>query len=120
MLLFFCFQIEEEQRERDDLREQYLNAEKRASLLEAEKEELASTSAQVERSRKQAELEASDTRDQANELSVQVCSLNAAKRKIEGEIQVCYRSRTLEFRAFLMNLLGIIYTRNFFFWSSSA
>uniref|UniRef100_A0A0N5AUY4 Myosin head n=1 Tax=Syphacia muris TaxID=451379 RepID=A0A0N5AUY4_9BILA len=83
-------QIEEEQRERDDLREQYLNAEKRAAILEAEKEELASTSAQIDRARKQAELDASDARDQANELNVQCCSLSATKRKLEGELQAIH------------------------------
>ncbi|VDD85927.1 unnamed protein product [Enterobius vermicularis] len=83
-------QIEEEQRERDDLREQYLNAEKRAALLEAEKEELASTSSQIDRARKQAEVEATDARDQANELNVQCCSLSATKRKLEGELQAIH------------------------------
>ncbi len=36
-------QIEEEQRERDAVREQYSNSEKRCSLLQAEKEELMAT-----------------------------------------------------------------------------
>lgn len=70
------------------MKEQYYNAEKRVAMLEAEKDELAATAEQAERSRKQAELEAAEGRDQANELNMQVSNLNAAKRKIEGELQV--------------------------------
>lgn len=80
-------QIEEEQRQRDEMKEQYYNAEKRAQMLEAEKEEIAQTLEQAERARKQAEYESAEGRDQANELNVQVSNLNAAKRKAEGELQ---------------------------------
>ncbi|VDN05641.1 unnamed protein product [Thelazia callipaeda] len=80
-------QIEEEQRQRDEMKQQYYSAEKRAQMLEAEKDEIAQSLEQAERSRKQAEFESSESRDQANELNMQVCNLSAAKRKAEGELQ---------------------------------
>ncbi|XGW09174.1 hypothetical protein V3C99_011464 [Haemonchus contortus] len=83
-------QVEEEQRQRDEIREQFFNAEKRATLLQSEKEELLVSNESSERARKQAEYEAADSRDQANELSGQVASLSAAKRKFEGEIQAIH------------------------------
>lgn len=81
-------QIEEEQRQRDEMKQHYYTAEKRVQILEAEKDEISQTLEQAERARKQAELEASESRDQANELNMQVSNLNAAKRKAEGELQV--------------------------------
>ncbi|CAD5211296.1 unnamed protein product [Bursaphelenchus okinawaensis] len=83
-------QVEEEQRTRDDLREQYLNAEKRATILQSEREEIAVALEQAERSRKQAEYEAADAREQANEANAQLNSLNGLKRKLEGELQALH------------------------------
>lgn len=83
-------QIEEEQRQRDEMKEQYYGAEKRAALLQSEKEELAAACEQAERARKQAELDAADGRERANELIAQTSSLNATKRKLEGELQVSF------------------------------
>lgn len=83
------FKIEEEQRQRDEMKEQYFNAEKRVNLLQSEKEELSASLEQVERQRKQGEFDAAEMRDQSNELNLQVSNLNANKRKIEGELQVC-------------------------------
>uniref|UniRef100_A0A0M3JAI2 Myosin_tail_1 domain-containing protein n=1 Tax=Anisakis simplex TaxID=6269 RepID=A0A0M3JAI2_ANISI len=82
--------IEEEQRQRDEMKEQYYAAEKRATILESEKEELAASCDQAERARKQAELDASDGREQANDLIAQVNSLNATKRRMEGELQAIH------------------------------
>jgi myosin heavy chain 6/7 len=83
-------QVEEEQRTRDDIREQYLSAEKRATILQSEKEELSVALEQAERARKQAEYEAHDARDQLNDLSAQVNSLTGLKRKLEGELQAIH------------------------------
>uniref|UniRef100_A0A7E4ZQZ6 Myosin-3 n=1 Tax=Panagrellus redivivus TaxID=6233 RepID=A0A7E4ZQZ6_PANRE len=83
-------QVEEEQRSRDDIREQYLNAEKRATLLQSEKEEILVALEQAERARKQAEYEAHDARDQLNDLNAQVNSLSGIKRKLEGELQAIH------------------------------
>jgi chromosome segregation ATPase len=83
-------QVEEEQRQRDDQREQYINAEKRCTLLQSEKEELAVAHEAAERARKQAEYESADFREQVNDLSGQVASLAATKRKLEGEMQAMH------------------------------
>ncbi|CAD6189768.1 unnamed protein product [Caenorhabditis auriculariae] len=83
-------QVEEEQRNASDVREQFFNAEKRATLLQSEKEELLVSNEAAERARKQAEYEAADARDQANEANAQVSTLSAAKRKLEGEIQAIH------------------------------
>lgn len=74
------------------IREQYLNAEKRATLLQAEREEIAVALEQAERARKQAEYEAADAREQANDLNAQCSSLNGIKRKLEGELQALHVS----------------------------
>ncbi|KAK6104848.1 Myosin tail family protein [Brugia pahangi] len=95
-------QIEEEQRQRDEMKQHYYTAEKRAQILEAEKDEISQALEQAERARKQAELDASESRDQANELNMQVSNLGAAKRKAEGELQAIHADmdETLnEFRA---------------------
>ncbi|KHN87676.1 Myosin-4 [Toxocara canis] len=95
-------QIEEEQRQRDEMKEQYYAAEKRVTLLQSEKEELAASCEHAERARKQAELDAADGREQANELIAQTSSLSATKRKLEGELQAIHADldETLnEFRA---------------------
>jgi len=67
-----------------------LNAEKRATLLQAEREEIAVALEQAERARKQAEYDATEARDQANDLNAQCSSLNGIKRKLEGELQALH------------------------------
>uniref|UniRef100_A0A914CDF9 Myosin heavy chain n=1 Tax=Acrobeloides nanus TaxID=290746 RepID=A0A914CDF9_9BILA len=83
-------QLDEEQRSRDELRDQYLNAEKRCQILDQEKDDLQRQLDEAERVRRQAELDATDLRDQLNELTVEVNALNGAKRKLEGEIQAIH------------------------------
>ncbi|KAH7722128.1 myosin heavy chainfast skeletal muscle [Aphelenchoides avenae] len=83
-------QVEEEQRQRDDLREQYLNSEKRNALLQSEKEELLLHAEQAERARRQAEGDLIELREAVNDLSSQVNSLNGYKRKLEGELQALH------------------------------
>jgi myosin heavy chain 6/7 len=80
-------QIEIEQRARDEIREQYLNQEKRATLLQSEKEEITVALEQAERARKAAEREALECHDKVNELGGQAGSLAGAKKKLEAELQ---------------------------------
>ncbi|KHN79010.1 Myosin-4 [Toxocara canis] len=79
-------QVEIEQRSREDIREQYLNMEKRATVLQSEKEELVVAMDQAERARKQAERDANEAHVQCNELAAQAESLNSIKRKLDGEL----------------------------------
>lgn len=72
------------------MKQQYYTAQKRVQILENEKDEISQGLEQAERARKQAEFDANESREQANELNMQVSNFNAAKRKIEGELQVCF------------------------------
>lgn len=83
-------QIESEQRQKDDIREQYNNSERRGAILQSEKEELAVAAESAERSRRQADLELHDVREQLNEASSQANSLAAVKRKLESELQALH------------------------------
>lgn len=83
-------QVEDEQRQRDELREQYLNSEKRNAILQSEKEELLVQAEQAERARRAAEADLIELREAVNDLSSQVNSLNGLKRKLEGELQALH------------------------------
>uniref|UniRef100_A0A0N5AQ97 Myosin head n=1 Tax=Syphacia muris TaxID=451379 RepID=A0A0N5AQ97_9BILA len=80
-------QMEEEQRQREELRDQVNAVERRAQILQSEKEDLAIGFEQAERLRRQAELEAADAKETATALTVNNGSLSAAKRKAETELQ---------------------------------
>lgn len=67
-----------------------MNSEKRITLLQVEKEELAVMFEQAERSRKQAEYELHNLQEQANEFAAQANSLSGIKRKLEGELQALH------------------------------
>ncbi|VDM97049.1 unnamed protein product, partial [Thelazia callipaeda] len=79
-------QVEIEQRNREEIREQYLNVEKKATLLQSEKEELSIAMDQAERARKQAERDANEAHIQCNELSAEAESLTSMKKKLESEL----------------------------------
>ncbi|MFH4973999.1 hypothetical protein AB6A40_000708 [Gnathostoma spinigerum] len=79
-------QVEIEQKNREEIREQYLNMEKRATVLQSEKEELSVATEQAERARKQAERDAGEARTQCDDLAANVESLAAERRKLEGEL----------------------------------
>ena len=83
-------QLEEEQRNRDEAREQFMNSEKRCVLLQSEKEELMATLDQVERARRTAEYDAAEARDANNELNAQNSSLSGTKRKMEAELMAMH------------------------------
>lgn len=80
------FQVEIEQRNREEIREQYLNMEKKATLLQSEKEEMVVAMDQAERFRKQADRDANEAHVQCNELSAQAESLSSIKKKLETEL----------------------------------
>lgn len=81
-------QVEEEQRRGSEYREQFLNAEKRSMLLQAEKDDFLANMEQAERARKQAETEAHEIKEHNIELANQNSAYSAAKRKIEGDLQI--------------------------------
>merc|ERR1712137_292635 len=72
--------LEEEQRNRDDLREQYGISERRANALQGELEESRTLLEQADRARRQAETELAEAHEQLHDLSAQAASSSAAKR----------------------------------------
>ena len=62
-------QVEEEQRKREELRENYLMAEKKLSIILAEKDDLLVNREQLEQQKARVESEVSDQRTQKLELS---------------------------------------------------
>jgi chromosome segregation ATPase len=69
-----------------------MNSEKRSTLLQSEKEELAVSLEAAERARKQAEYESADMREHLNDLTSQANNLSATKRKLESEMQAMHVS----------------------------
>lgn len=80
-------QIEDEQRQRDEVRESYNMAERRCNMLQGETDELRTALEQAERARKNAENELYEASDRVNELSSEVSSVQGQKRKLEADIQ---------------------------------
>ncbi|EFP05608.1 hypothetical protein GCK72_018221 [Caenorhabditis remanei] len=79
-------QIEEEQRQKDELREQFFASEKRNAILQAEKDELAQQAEAAERARRNAEADCIELREQNNDLNAHVSALTGQRRKLEGEL----------------------------------
>ena len=79
--------VEEEQRARDEAREMFNQAERRANSLSAEIEELRTQLEAAERARKTAEGECYEAAERVSELSQINSSLNSVKRKLETDIQ---------------------------------
>merc|ERR1712071_483196 len=82
--------LEEEQRNRDDLREQYGISERRANALQGELEESRTLLEQADRARRQAETELAEAHEQLHDLAAQAASSSAAKRKLESELQTLH------------------------------
>ena len=78
--------IEDEQRQREDIREQFAMAERRALMLQGELEELRTQLEAAERARKMADSELHEANDRVSELAQQNTSLNSVKRKLETDI----------------------------------
>lgn len=98
-------QVEEEQRRGGEYRDQFLNAEKRSMLLQSEKDDFLANLESAERARKQAEGEAHELREQNRDLSNQSSANSAAKRKIEGDLQLLHVSRIRVHTATRRNIL---------------
>ncbi|KHJ98009.1 myosin head [Oesophagostomum dentatum] len=83
-------QVEDEQRQKDEIREQFLNSEKRNAILQTEKEELTQVAEAAERARRNAETDCIELREHNNDLSSQLNGITAVKRKLEGELQAMH------------------------------
>jgi chromosome segregation ATPase len=79
--------IENEQRSQSEAREAYAMSERRCMILQGEVEEMRTSIESAERLRKSAENELHEANDRVNELAVQVTSIQAQKRKLEGDVQ---------------------------------
>ncbi|XP_071512369.1 myosin heavy chain, muscle-like isoform X1 [Panulirus ornatus] len=82
--------VEEEQRLASEYREQYGIAERRANALNGELEESRTLLEQSDRGRRQAEADLAEATEVIADLGAQNGSLNAAKRKLEGEMQTLH------------------------------
>lgn len=78
--------MEEDQRQRDDLREQYAMAERRFNVVQGEVEELRTSLETADRAKKAAEGERAEAADRVNELTGQTQSLSSQKRKLEADL----------------------------------
>ncbi len=82
--------IEDEQKQRDEIREHLNLAERRSSILQGEKDEMTINMDHADRARRQAELDSAEAKEQANDMAGQNASLNGAKRRLEGELQTIH------------------------------
>jgi len=80
-------QLEDERKAGEELKEQYINTERKANALAGEIEELRNQLEVAERSRKCAESELHDTADHVSDLAASVATLTGLKRKLETDHQ---------------------------------
>jgi len=80
-------QLEDERKAAEELREQYTNTDRKASVLAAEIEELRNQLEVAERARKMAEGELHDTADHVSEMAATVATLTGLQRKLETDHQ---------------------------------
>lgn len=81
-------QVADEQRLREEIRENYLAAEKRLAVALAESEDLGHRIEASERSKRQLELDQTDLKAQNTELIGNNAALTAMKRKVENDVQI--------------------------------
>uniref|UniRef100_A0A0K0CTS5 Myosin head n=1 Tax=Angiostrongylus cantonensis TaxID=6313 RepID=A0A0K0CTS5_ANGCA len=81
-------QVDDEQRYREEIRENYLAAEKRLAIALAESEDLAQRIDSAEKSKRQLDLDQADLKSQNTELIGSNATLSAMKRKVENEVQI--------------------------------
>uniref|UniRef100_A0AC34QQA2 Myosin heavy chain n=1 Tax=Panagrolaimus sp. JU765 TaxID=591449 RepID=A0AC34QQA2_9BILA len=79
-------QIAEEQRRRDEFRENFVSAEKRLSIEKMEHDELVGIVDNLQRIKKQLEVDLNDLQVRNNELRADNAALHAAKAKLEAEL----------------------------------
>ncbi|CAD5223229.1 unnamed protein product [Bursaphelenchus okinawaensis] len=80
-------QVEDEQRQKTTLQDQVATAERRVMILQTEKDEFTHTLEQVERARRQAELERAEAQESLNALTDANANLASIRRKYEAELQ---------------------------------
>ncbi|PIO76295.1 myosin tail [Teladorsagia circumcincta] len=81
-------QVDDEQRNREEIRENYLAAEKRLAIALAETEDLVQKIDSAEKSRHQLEIDQADLKSQNNELIANNAALSSMKRKVENDVQI--------------------------------
>ncbi|CAD6189770.1 unnamed protein product [Caenorhabditis auriculariae] len=81
-------QVDDEQRRREEIRENYLAAEKRLAVALAESEDLAHRIDASDKSKKQLELEQAELKSANTELIGNNAALSAMKRKVENDVQI--------------------------------
>lgn len=79
-------QIGEEQRRRDEFRESFINAEKKLALEKMEHDELVGIVDNLQRLKKQLEIDLNDLQVRNNELRADNAALHAAKSKLDAEL----------------------------------
>uniref|UniRef100_A0A183FJV7 Paramyosin n=1 Tax=Heligmosomoides polygyrus TaxID=6339 RepID=A0A183FJV7_HELPZ len=81
-------QVDDEQRCREEIRENYLAAEKRLAIALAESEDLVQRIDAAEKSKHQLEIDQADLKSQNTEMIANNAALSAMKRKVENEVQI--------------------------------
>ena len=84
--------LELEQIQRDKMREQLIQSERRAHSVQNELEESKTQLEHADRSRRSAEQELSDVLEQLSDATMQNQALQASKRKLESEMQTLHVS----------------------------
>jgi chromosome segregation ATPase len=82
--------LEDEQRAKEVVRDQLLNAERRAHSVQNALEEARTLLEQADRTRRQTEQELSDTNEQLSDQTCQNQAIAGAQRKLESEIQTLH------------------------------
>merc|ERR1719402_835770 len=82
--------LEEEQRNKEVIRDQFLANERRANAAQNALEEARTLLEQADRSRRMTEQELSDTNEQLSDLTCQNQAIAGAKRKLEAEMQTLH------------------------------
>jgi chromosome segregation ATPase len=85
-------------------RDRYITAERRAQLLQSEKDELMTNLDMAQRARKQAESEAQDAIHTANDLSSQNAQLSSHTRRLEAELHGIHVSHLFRARVHALYL----------------
>ncbi|CAA95848.1 Myosin-1 [Caenorhabditis elegans] len=81
-------QVDDEQRRREEIRENYLAAEKRLAIALSESEDLAHRIEASDKHKKQLEIEQAELKSSNTELIGNNAALSAMKRKVENEVQI--------------------------------
>ncbi|CAJ0585620.1 unnamed protein product, partial [Mesorhabditis spiculigera] len=81
-------QVEDEQKKREELRENYLSAEKRLAVALSEQDDLAQRIAVADKQKRQLESDMADLKSSNTELIAGNAAVSAMKRKVENDVQI--------------------------------